>query len=89
MNIDLPSLAMAQAQQISMMPPMAQKAAIDNLRTQSPEFADLVLQMLTGMQGSAAGAGPTNNGTGMPGPGQVDMRPMPQLRAPRRAAPTG
>ena len=89
MNIDLPSLAMAQAQQISMMPPMAQKAAIDNLRTQSPEFADLVLQMLTGMQGSAAGAGPTNNGTGTPGPGQVDMRPMPQQRAPRRAAPTG
>jgi hypothetical protein len=92
MNIDLPSLAMAQAQQISMMPAMAQKAAIDNLKAQSPEFGDLVLQMLSslkqapaGMMGDASGAPPaTTNGT--PQAGQVDMRPQPAQRPARRAS---
>jgi hypothetical protein len=89
MNIDLPSLAMAQAQQISMMPPMAQKAAVDNLKAQSPEFGDLVLQMLTSLKanpgGMMGGQDPTNNGSGTPATGQVDTRPQPQQRSPRRA----
>lgn len=80
MNIDLPTLAMQQAQQLAMMPPMAQKAAIDNIRMQSPELADLVMQMLTSLQGQQQQG--MTNGTAQPG--QVDMRPQPEQRSPRR-----
>ena len=83
MNIDLPSLAMQQAQMISTMPPMAQKAAVDNLRLQSPELADLVMQMLTSLKGGQEQPGMTN---GTAQPGQVDMRPQPEQRSPRRAS---
>jgi hypothetical protein len=87
MNIDLPSMAMQQAQQLAQMPAQAQKAAIDNLRAQSPEFADLVLQMLTSLQGQQGqqGGGPIS-GNGTPQAGQVDARPMPNQRPPRRAS---
>jgi len=64
------------------MPPMAQKAAIDNIRTQSPEFADMVLAMLTSLQGQQQ-QGVSNQGT--PQAGQVDARPMPEQRPPRRS----
>lgn len=85
MNVDLPSMAMAQAQQLSMMPAGAQKAALDNLRAQSPEFADLVLQMLTSLKSQPPQpADPTNGGSGTPSAGQVDTRPAPQQRPARR-----
>jgi hypothetical protein len=84
MNIDMPSMAMAQAQQISMMPPMAQKAAVDNLRGQSPEFADLVLQMLTSLQGQQGQQAISNSGT--PQAGQVDARPQPVQKPARRSS---
>lgn len=87
MNVDLPSMAMAQAQQLAAMPPMAQKAALDNLRLQSPEFADLVLQMLTSLQSQQQA--PPESGvstTGAPAAGQVDARPAPEQRPARRAS---
>ena len=74
LNADLPTLAMAQARQIIQMPPEQQQAALDNLATQSPELAALVAQMLAKLGGSQSG-----------GP-QVDMRPLPEQRSPRRAA---
>jgi hypothetical protein len=75
-NVDLPSLAMAQARQISQMPPEQQQAAIQNLQAQSPELAELVVQMLRKLQG----------GGGQGQQPQVDMRPLPEQRSPRRAA---
>jgi len=81
MNIDLPSMAMQQAQMISQMPPMAQKAAVDNLRLQSPELADLVMQMLASLKGGQEQQGLVN---GTAAPGQVDTRPLPDQRSPRR-----
>jgi hypothetical protein len=73
LNVDLPSFAMMQAQQISAMPPKQQEVALGNLRLQSPELADLVKQMLASMR---------EPGQGNPG---VDTRPLPEQRAPRRA----
>jgi hypothetical protein len=75
LNVDLPSMAMAQAQQIAMMDEKQQQLALNNLQAQSPEFAKLVQQMLSKVN-SQNGQG---QGTG------VDMRPLPEQRSPRRA----
>lgn len=77
MQIDLPTVAAHQAKMIMSMPPQMQNLAINNLRTQSPELADLVQQMVTSMRSQAAGGGE----------GGVDMRPLPEQRSPRRANP--
>jgi hypothetical protein len=68
-------LAMAQgyAQQISQLPPDQQQMALEALEAQSPELAQLVAQMLSHLQ--QGGGGP-----------QVDMRPLPEQRPPRREA---
>jgi hypothetical protein len=71
LNVDLPSLAMQQAQMIASMPTHQQQLALGNLRAQSPELADLVQHMLR--QVRPAGGGP-----------QVDTRPLPEQRSPRR-----
>lgn len=74
LNVDLPSMAMAEAQRLSSLSPEQQTVALQNLRLQSPEYADMVMQMLQQIRQ----------------PGQqspaVDMRPMPEQRSPRRAA---
>ncbi len=85
MNIDLPSMAQAQAQQLLPLAPMAQKAAVDNLRTQSPELADMVMTMLTSLQQQQKEQVAAISASGTPEAGQVDMRPQPAQRAPRRA----
>lgn len=89
MQVDLPTLAMRQAQLIQQMPPQMQQMAISNLRTQSPEFADLVEQMLTSLQKSnpVAALGGGNGGGGGNGAAGVDMRPLPEQRSPRRENP--
>lgn len=74
-NIDLPTMAQAQANMIQRLPPNQQQFAINNLKSQSPELAQLVEQLLR------------QNGGGsqeqQPG---VDMRPLPEASSPRRAA---
>lgn len=77
LNIDLPTMAMAQAKQIAPMPEQMQQLALSNLEAQSPELAKLVTQMLAKLK-SAQGDGGEGGGTG------VDMRPLPEQRAPRR-----
>jgi len=90
-------LAMAQtvAMQLSSMDPAQQHLAIKELRAKSPELADLVLQMLqtmpTAAQQQAQGQpdqAPGQSGLGANGAAAVtvDMRPLPQQRAPRRMA---
>ncbi len=94
-------VAMAQtvAMQLSALDPAQQHLAIKDLRTKSPELADLVLQMLATMPGAAQqqaqqqAQGQPGQAPGQPGLGAngaaavtVDMRPLPQQRAPRRVA---
>lgn len=86
-QMDLPSYAMMQAQMLSQMDPAAKQVALMNLKAQSKELADLVLQFLAQMEqqgggGQAAGV-PGANGAAA---AQVDMRPQPEQRSPRRAA---
>lgn len=85
-QIDLPTYAMMQAQQLSMLPEQQQQAALQNLRAQSPELADLVLQYLSQFpKPQAPAAGGTANQQAAT---QVNMTPLPEQRAPRRAATT-
>ena len=74
-NVDLPSMAMTYARQIVQMPPEQQELAVKNVASQSPELAQLVQQLLAKLQPGGGKAGP-----------QVDMRPLPEQRSPRRAA---
>ena len=90
-NVDLPSMAMSYAQQISMLDPSMQQMAITNIQLQSPELATLVQQYLKQLdkdRGTAAGAGPGQppggGQNGSPATGGVDMRPLPDQRSPRR-----
>jgi hypothetical protein len=92
-QIDLPSYALMQAQMLSQMDPASQQVAIMNLRAQSPELADLVLQYLAQFKGNdgTGQGGPNQGGGGMPGANgaaaaQVDMRPQPEQKPARRAA---
>lgn len=88
-------LAMAQttAMQLSSMDPAQQMLVIKDLRTKSPELADLVLQMLQSMPGAnapgaaapVAGAQSQLGATGDAAV-KVDMRPLPTKLPPRRAA---
>lgn len=100
------SSIIAMAQQVAMtlsnMDPAQQLLAIKKLREQSPELADLVLQMLQSMpnqaqqqqaaEASAAAGAPAAPGApnmlGAAGDAavKVDMRPLPQKLPPRRAA---
>jgi hypothetical protein len=83
LNVDLPSLAQQQAHQIAAMPQQYQEMALQNLAMQSPELADLVRQMLAQMQGQK---GKKNDGQ-TAGP-QMDTRPLPEQRSPRRGTPS-
>lgn len=78
MNIDLPSAAMAQANLLKTVSPAEQKMMLSNLRSYSPELADMVEQQLAQMTGGGAGGQPADAG--------VDMTPLPEQRGPRRAA---
>ena len=75
LNVDLPSLAMAQARSLAQMTPDQQQVALQNLQLQSPELANLVKSMLSQMGGSGATSS-----------GGVDTRPLPEQLPPRRAA---
>lgn len=77
MGVDLNSYAYQQATFLSQVPPMQQKMAIDNLRQQSPELADMVLSMLSGMKQQNEQQSANNSV-------QVDQRPLPEQRSPRR-----
>jgi hypothetical protein len=80
MQTDLPSMAMNEAQRMLKLNPDMQQMALQNLRLQSPEFADLVKQMLANLKqqtGAMNGAAPA-----------VDTRPLPDQRSPRRQTPS-
>lgn len=84
LNVDLPSLAAAQANLIGAMPQQYQEMALQNLAHQSPELADLVRQILASTQGTNGKKG----GGGQSAGPQMDARPLPDQRPPRRATPS-
>ena len=71
-GMDITTLAQNYAEQIAQMRPEEQQMALQALEAQSPQLAGLVQQMLGSMGGGQS--------DGM----QVDMRPLPEQRAPRR-----
>lgn len=79
-QMDMTTMAMSQAQLLAGMDPQSQEMNLQGLvQTWGPEFADMVRQYLAQITGPAGGA----NGT--PQGGQIDMRALPEQRAPRRA----
>lgn len=86
--VDLPTMALMNARSISEMAPQQQQQAVNNLAVQSPELADLVVQMLKqmGVQVQRPGAQQAVSGAAGAAASQVDMRPLPEQRAPRREA---
>jgi len=98
------TMAQTLAMQLSQMDPAQQLLAVKKLREQSPELADLVLQMLQSMpnqqqqqqaaEAAAAVGAPAapdvTDSLGANGKAavQVDMRPLPEKLPPRRAAGT-
>jgi len=92
-GVDIQQMAQQLAQQIMQLPDDQKKMAISNLQTQSPELAQMVEQMIqqfsqllvqppAGMGGQAAPSAAQQAAT------QVNMKPMPEQRGPRRAAAT-
>lgn len=77
LNVDMPSFAMAQAQQISTLPANMQPVALQNIEAQSPELAQLVKQYLAELQAKKQQSN-----------GLMDTRPLPEQRSPRRAVPS-
>jgi len=77
-GLDINQMAQSYSKQIQSMPPGDQEMAMQNITTQSPELGQLVRQLVAQDRKSGQQGTP-------PAPG-VDMRPMPEQRAPRRAA---
>jgi len=83
------ALASRYAAELSQMDPASQHLTLKQLRAQSPELADLVLQFLAGMNGGMAQQTPLMPANAnAAAAARVDMRPLPEQRAPRRAAVT-
>ena len=76
-GLDIVGMARSIAEQLTQMPPETQAEAVESLRAQSAELAQLVEQFLGQQQ--QGGSKPKNN-TG------VDMRPLPEQRPERRTA---
>jgi len=84
LNVDIPSMAQAQANLIRSLPPQQQPFAISNLRAMSPELAEMVETLLSqGQDGGGDGGGGGIDPSAQPA---VDMRPLPEQRGPRRAS---
>lgn len=85
MPVDLNQLATMMAQQYIELGPEEQQMALQNIEAQNPELAQLVLQEVHRLQ--ASGAGPQAMGGALGAAvSQVDTRPLPEQRPPRREA---
>lgn len=74
-GVDIRQMAQSMAQQLAQLDPRSQEMAVQNLQGQSPELADMVKQLLAQMQQQQQGGGDQL---------QVDTRPLPEQRSPRR-----
>lgn len=84
-GMDIHQLAQMLARQFVDLPPDQQQMALENLQQQSPELAQLVQQYAQQMQSQGAGPQAMGGAVGRAVQG-VDMRPLPEQRAPRREA---
>lgn len=85
-GVDLISIASSMAAQIANMDPPGQNQAITQIRKQSPELADLVLQFVMQLGAVQPQQGQQLGGADGAAASQIDMTPMPEARSPRRAA---
>jgi hypothetical protein len=83
---DITAMASTIAQQLSQMDAAQQYLSIKKLREQSPELADLVLQFLASMGGLQQQPQQGVPGADGAAATQVDTRPLPEQKPPRRAA---
>jgi hypothetical protein len=79
MGADIQQMAQMIAQQYVTLTPQQQQMALQNLQAQSPELAQLVQQYAAQLQQQQGQAE-----QGQAGQPQVDMRPLPDARSPRR-----
>jgi hypothetical protein len=82
---DITVMASSIAQQLAQLDPAQQHLAIKNLRQQSPELADLVLQYLASMGGMQQQVQGVLGAQGRAAT-EVNMKPLPEKLPPRRAA---
>ena len=68
------------AQSLMSLPGDAQLQQLQAIESQNPELGEMLRQAM-----AQIGGGQSNSGT--PGPGQVDMRPLPKVLPQRRAQP--
>lgn len=78
-------LVSALAQSIMSMPGDAQLQALEMLSVQNPEVAQMVRTQMSAGGGGKAGGGKGGSSNSTPKAGQVDMRPLPKQKPPRRA----
>lgn len=83
-NVDITQMAQSQAKLIANMDPKMQQLAVANLQSMSPDLCDLVIQILATMGVSVQKPGQPDPAMGP----QVDQRPLPEARAPRRETPS-
>jgi hypothetical protein len=85
---DITAVAIQWAQQLSQMDPTQQYMAIKQLRQQSPELAELVLQYMSSMGSHPNQQQPQQGVPGADGKAatEINMTPLPEQKPPRRAA---
>jgi len=85
-GVDIQQMAQSIAMQMSQLPPDQQDLAMQNIKAQSPELAQMVQQLLAQMQQEQAQMAQQMPGANQQAAQQINMQPMPEQRAPRRAA---
>jgi hypothetical protein len=85
-GVDIHMLAQQLAEQIMALPPEQQELAVQNIKVQSAELAQLVIQIMKQTAGPAMGAGTGDQPAWQQAATKVDTRPLPEQASPRREA---
>lgn len=85
-GMSIEQLAQSLAQQLVQLPPEQQQMALENLRAQSPELAQMVEQLANQLQQQQPQQGVPGMGAAGMAASQVDVRPLPEQLPPRRMA---
>jgi hypothetical protein len=86
-GIDIHQMAQQLAEQYVMLPPEQQRLALENIRAQSPDLAQLMMQFVKQLKSTMTQPQQPQNAT-TAAVTKVDMRPQPEQRPARRAAQT-
>lgn len=82
-GVPLTQVAEMILQMLGSMMPKAQKALLDQIKASSPDLYGVIAQMMSQQQAAAPATPPPAQAA--PAAPQVDMRPLPEQRPPRRA----